>query len=73
MDKRYLKPFDTGIGIAALHKFIIGDDPEIVEILPDLSIPILYRHVVYPKQLANLKRVQVFVDFLLKKMHEEEF
>lgn len=63
----------SGIGISALHKYMVGDDPEMVEILPDIPETTVYRYIIYPKQLANLKRVQVFVDFFLKKMLEEEF
>lgn len=63
----------TGIGIAAIHKYMVGDDPEMVEILLDVPRPTAYRHISYPKQLANLKRIHVFVDFLLKKMREKEF
>lgn len=63
----------SGLGIAALHKYMVGDDPDMVEILSDIPGTTVYRYVVYPSQLASLKRVQVFVDFLLKKMKEEEF
>ena len=63
----------SGLGISGLHKYMVGDDPEMVEILPDILGTTVYRYVVYPSHLATLKRVQVFVDFLLKKMQEEEF
>lgn len=63
----------SGIGISALHKYMVGDDPEMVEILPDLPGTTVYRYVTYLSHLANLKRIQVFVDFLLKKMREAEF
>ena len=63
----------SGIGISALHKYIVGNDPEMVEILTDIPATTVYRYIVYPFHLANLKRIQVFVDFLLKKMQEEEF
>ncbi|HUX78765.1 MAG TPA: LysR family transcriptional regulator [Alphaproteobacteria bacterium] len=63
----------SGIGISALHKYMVGDDPEVVEILTDIPATTVYRYVVYPFHLANLKRIQVFVDFILKKMKEEEF
>jgi len=63
----------SGIGISALHKYMVGDDPELVEILPDIPRNPVYRYVVYPKQLASLKCVQVFVEFLLRKMLEKEF
>ncbi|MBY0292535.1 MAG: LysR family transcriptional regulator [Alphaproteobacteria bacterium] len=62
----------SGIGISALHKYMVRDDPEMVEILPNIPGTTVYRFVVYPSHLANLKRIRVFVDFLLKKMQEEE-
>ena len=62
----------SGIGISALHKYMVGNDPEMVEILPDLPGTTVYRYVVYSSHLSSLKRIQVFVDFLLKKMREEE-
>ena len=63
----------SGIGISALHKYIVEDDSEMVEILPDVERPLVYRYVVYPSHLATQERVKVFVDFLLKKMLEEDF
>lgn len=63
----------SGIGISALHKYIVGEDPEMVEILLETQKPVIYKYVVYPKQLGGLKRVQVFLDFLLRKMLVEEF
>ena len=63
----------SGIGISALHKYMVGNDPEMIEILSEVPRTPVYRYVVYPKQLSNLKRVQVFVEFLLNKMLEEEF
>lgn len=63
----------SGIGIAALHKYMVGDDPNIVEILPHIPRPTVYRHIIYPQQLSHLKRVKVFRDFLVQKMLEEEF
>ncbi len=63
----------SGIGISALHKYMVGNDPEMVEILPDVPGTTVYRYIVYPTYLEHLKRIQVFVSFLLKKMHEEAF
>jgi len=62
----------TGIGISALHRYMVEGDPEMVEILPDIPKETLPLHVVYPNHLASFKRVQVFVSFLLQKMQEEE-
>lgn len=63
----------SGLGISALHKYMVGDDPEMVEILSETPGTTIYRYIVYPSQQASLKNVQVFVQFLLKKMQEEEF
>jgi DNA-binding transcriptional LysR family regulator len=63
----------SGLGISALHKYMVGDDPTMVEILPDAPSANVYRYVTYPSHLASLKRVQVFVNFLLKKMKEGDF
>lgn len=60
----------TGIGISALHRYVVADDQEIVEILPDVPRETLPLHVVYPSHLASFKRVQVFVEFILQKMQE---
>jgi len=62
----------SGVGIAALHKYMVGDDPEMVEILPNTPGANVFRYVTYPAHLASLKRVEVFVAFLLKKMLEED-
>jgi DNA-binding transcriptional LysR family regulator len=62
----------SGVGISALHKYMVGDDPEMVEILSDVSGVAMSKYIVYPSHLGNLKRIQVFVDFLLKKMREED-
>lgn len=59
-----------GLGIAALHRYVVGDDPEIVEVLPDLPKPPISQCIVYPSHLAGLKRVEVFVRFIMNKMKE---
>ncbi len=63
----------SGLGISALHKYMVGDDPEMVEILPNIPGASVSRYVSYPSHLASLKRVEVFVEFLLKKMREGDF
>ncbi len=62
----------SGIGIACLPKYMVVDDHEIIEILPDISDTRINRYIVYPSHLENLKRIQVFVDFISKKMREDQ-
>jgi len=62
----------SGLGIAALHKYMVEGDSEIVEILSDISGPIVQRYVIYNAHLASLKRVEVFVNFLINKMRQKD-
>jgi DNA-binding transcriptional LysR family regulator len=63
----------SGLGIAALHHYMTNNDPELVEILSHVPKANVSRYVTYPTHLAGLKRVDVFVEFLLKKMRESNF
>lgn len=63
----------TGLGISALHRYMVGNDPEMVEILNDVPGVDVHRYITYPTHLAGLKRVEVFVRFLLEKMQEGDF
>lgn len=62
----------AGLGISALQKYVIKDDPELVEILPTLPPVILNQYAVYPSHLKTIKRVQVFIDFLTQEMTKGE-
>src|SRR5207245_9108095 len=44
----------SGIGIAALHKYMVEDDPDIVEVLPDIPGATVHRYVMYHAHLASL-------------------
>lgn len=60
----------AGLGISALQKYMINDDPELVEILPDIPEVFSNQYAVYPSHLKTIKRVQVFIDFLTEQMKE---
>lgn len=59
-----LQSVKNGLGIASLADFIAKDHPDLVEILPDLSFPTIHTFLVYPKQLANSKRIEAFQKFI---------
>ena len=63
----------SGIGIAALQRYIVEDGSDLVEILTDCPAVPLSRYVIYPSHLANLKRVEAFVNFITEKMKQEEW
>jgi DNA-binding transcriptional LysR family regulator len=58
----------SGIGIAALPDYIIGEGSNLVQIpLDETELPCFDTYFVYPEELRHSARVQVFRDFLLGK------
>ncbi|MEZ5648129.1 MAG: LysR family transcriptional regulator [Alphaproteobacteria bacterium] len=58
----------AGVGIAALPDYVTRNDPELVNILPELRGPIIQAYFVYPEELRHSKRIAVLRDFLLEKV-----
>jgi DNA-binding transcriptional LysR family regulator len=58
----------SGLGIGALPDFVVNENPDLVQILPDLKGPKVDVYFVYPEELRNSKRVAVFRDFLLARL-----
>ena len=54
-----------GIGIAVLPDYLARDDPDLVPVMSDAELPELESYFVYPEELRNSKRVNVFRDFLV--------
>ena len=44
----------------------------LVQVLPEVEGPRLEAYFVYPEELRNSKRIQVFRDFLLRKVAEAD-
>jgi DNA-binding transcriptional LysR family regulator len=63
-----LQSVKNGLGIASLADFIAKDHKDLIEIFPDMSFPVIQTFLVYPKQLANSKRIEVFRDFTKKQV-----
>ncbi len=62
----------SGLGIAALHKYITHDHEDVVEILPDLEGGSVQRFIVYPEQLKHSRRIAIFKEFIEKKAREDQ-
>lgn len=63
-----LRGVQAGIGIAALPDFVAQSANNAIQILPDLEGPRITVFFVYPEELRHSKRIQVFRDFLLRKV-----
>ncbi|MEZ5668036.1 MAG: LysR family transcriptional regulator [Alphaproteobacteria bacterium] len=63
----------SGIGIAGLPDFITESVSGLVRVLPTIDGPSYDAYFVYPSELRNSARLQVFRDFLLSRIPETPF
>ncbi|MDE2577983.1 MAG: LysR family transcriptional regulator [Hyphomicrobiales bacterium] len=59
------KAVDAGVGVAILPEYLIQADSTLVRLLPSADMPELECYLVYPEEMKNVARVQVFRDFLV--------
>jgi DNA-binding transcriptional LysR family regulator len=60
----------SGLGIAALPDYLAQEDASLVRILPEVAGPPIEAYFVYPEELRASKRINVFRDFLIRKVAE---
>jgi DNA-binding transcriptional LysR family regulator len=60
----------SGLGIGSLPNWMGHDMDGLVRLLPEARRPKVDCFFVYPEELRNSKRVAVFRDFLLARLHE---
>ncbi len=58
---------ETGAGIAVLPDYAVDGSQKLVQVLRDVEMPMLESYLVYPEEMRNVARVQVFRDFLVGK------
>ncbi len=63
----------AGVGIAVLPDYLVQTQSELLPILPEADMPELECFLVYPEELKNLARVQVFRDFLVSNAQRWDF
>ncbi|GLS23556.1 transcriptional regulator [Labrys miyagiensis] len=64
---------EKGVGLAVLPDYLVGRDSQLVQILTDAEMPQLETYFVYPEEMKNLARIQVFRDFLVSKAQRWAF
>ena len=62
-----------GLGLASLPDYMITPESGLVQVLPEISSPPTQCYFVYPEELRHSKRIEVFRDFLLRKVAETKF
>jgi DNA-binding transcriptional LysR family regulator len=63
----------AGVGIAVLPDYLVQTQSELLPILPEADMPELECFLVYPEELKNLARVQVFRDFLVSNAQRWDY
>ena len=63
----------SGAGLGALPEYMGHGQDDLVQVLPELEGPQFDAYFVYPEELRASKRIQVFRDFLLRKVAESCF
>mgnify|MGYP001217494974 CR=1 FL=1 len=61
------KAVEKGAGLSVLPDFIVEPGLGLVQILSDVEMPTLDSYLVFPEEMKNVARVQVFRDFLIGK------
>ena len=64
---------ESGLGIASLPDFLAREAPMLVRVLPALEGPSNDAYFVYPEELRHSQRIEVFRDFLIRKVAETTF
>ena len=63
----------SGLGLAGLPDYMVDPNLNVVKVLPDVNGPSADSYFVYPEELRHSKRIQVFRDFLVRKVAESKF
>jgi len=68
-----MRAIRNGVGIGALPEFVAQGRDDLVRVLPELEGPQIDAYFVYPEELRNSKRLQVFRDFLFRQIAQSRF
>jgi len=60
----------SGLGVAALPSYTARLSPDLVHVLPEVVGPESDMYFVYPEELRNSMRINVFRDFLVRSLNE---
>lgn len=63
-----LRAVESGLGIGTLPMYIVAEDSQLVQILPDVPSPAFDAYFAYPEELRDAQRIAVFRDFLISEV-----
>jgi DNA-binding transcriptional LysR family regulator len=63
----------AGVGVAVLPDYLVEDGAGFVQVLENVELGEFQTYFVYPEELRNAKKVQVFRDFIVSKARKWQF
>lgn len=64
---------ERGVGLAVLPDYLLDETSTLTRVFTSMEMPTLEAYFVYPEELKNVARVNVFRDFLLEKAQKWSF
>ncbi len=64
------RAIEAGIGIGAIPDYLVIERHKLIRVLPELEAPKFDTFFVYPEEMRNSKRINVFRDFIVQKGRE---
>lgn len=58
----------SALGVAALPDYMVGEEPGMVPILPEIRSPSYTVYLVYAEELKGSRRIRLFRDFMLEEI-----
>ena len=68
-----MRAVEAGMGLGVLPDYLAENNPRLVHVAPDFAAPSYDTYFVYPEAMRNSKRINVFRDFLVRKVNETKF
>lgn len=68
-----LAAVESGMGIAGLPDYMAKSAKNVARVLPELTGPATELYLIYPLELRNSKRINVFKEFVVRKLREHGF
>ncbi len=66
-----LKAVESGMGVASLPDYIAQNNQQLSKVLPEVNGPKTDVYLIYSTEMRNSKRINVFKEFLLRKLAED--
>lgn len=63
----------NNLGVACLPTYFAANNPYLVKLFPDLSIPPVTGYLCYPEELKGSQRIHIFKEYIVEKIKQTQF